>query len=72
VTRALAENVFARLRQVTGDGVGITRDSYSTGEGAARAHGLKRTRDQAANLVVTWPGIAGGHPASSRTTKCPG
>jgi len=64
VTRELAENLFATLRQVTGDGVGITRDSYGRGESAAldiietaaRAYGLEATRDAAANLAVTLPG----------------
>jgi N-carbamoyl-L-amino-acid hydrolase len=62
--RRLAEEMFAALRRETGDGVGITRDSYSPGESAAldivdkvaRDHGLETTRDAAANLVVTMPG----------------
>jgi N-carbamoyl-L-amino-acid hydrolase len=61
MTRALAEHLFDTLRQATGDGVGITRDSYGTGESAAldiieaaaRARGLETSRDAAANLVVT-------------------
>jgi N-carbamoyl-L-amino-acid hydrolase len=62
--RALAEHLFAALREATSDGVGITRDSYGTGEStaldivetAAQAHQLPTTRDDAANLVVTLPG----------------
>jgi beta-ureidopropionase / N-carbamoyl-L-amino-acid hydrolase len=64
VTREFAEDLFAKLRQVSWDGVGITRDSYGAGESAAldiieiaaRAHGLETARDLAANLVVTLPG----------------
>jgi N-carbamoyl-L-amino-acid hydrolase len=64
VTRELAEDLFAALRRATGDGVGITRDSYGAGEStaldiieaASRAHGLDAERDAAANLVVTRPG----------------
>ena len=52
--------LFAELRWLTGDGVGITRDSYGVGEGlaldvveaAARAQGLATHRDAAANLVI--------------------
>src|ERR1700722_13472670 len=62
--RALAEQLFASLREATSDGVGITRDSYGAGESAAldivesaaRAHGLQTERDAAGNLVVTLPG----------------
>ena len=64
MTRALAEHLFAALAQATGDGTGITRDSYGTGESraldiiaaASRSHGLDTHRDAAANLVVTLPG----------------
>jgi N-carbamoyl-L-amino-acid hydrolase len=62
--QTLATEMFAALRRETGDGVGITRDSYGAGESAAldivemvaRAHGLETARDAAANLVVTLPG----------------
>ncbi|WP_241666887.1 Zn-dependent hydrolase [Muricoccus nepalensis] len=62
--RALAERVFERLREATGDGVGITRESYGAGESLAldiveaeaRAGGLGTHRDAGANLVVTLPG----------------
>jgi beta-ureidopropionase / N-carbamoyl-L-amino-acid hydrolase len=62
--RALAEHLFASLRETTTDGVGITRDSYGVGESAAldivetaaRTRQLATNRDEAANLVVTLPG----------------
>ena len=62
--RDLAERLFNRLREATGDGVGITRESYGPGESlaldiveaAARAQGLETARDAGANLVVTLPG----------------
>jgi beta-ureidopropionase / N-carbamoyl-L-amino-acid hydrolase len=57
-------DLFAALRERTGDGIGITRDSYGAGETVAldiveqvaRANGLRTGRDAAANLVVTLPG----------------
>ncbi len=62
--RAMAERLFARLAEATGDGVGITRESYGPGESLAldiveaeaRAQGLETCRDAGANLVVTLPG----------------
>jgi N-carbamoyl-L-amino-acid hydrolase len=56
--------LFAALRESTGDGVGITRESYGAGESlaldimekAARQSGLETGRDAGANLVVTLPG----------------
>jgi N-carbamoyl-L-amino-acid hydrolase len=56
--------LFDALREATGDGEGITRDSYGTGENVAldiveqeaRSHGLLTERDAAANLVITLPG----------------
>ncbi len=58
------ERLFAVLRHATGDGVGITRESFGTGETralavverAARDAGLLTERDAGANLVVTLPG----------------
>ena len=60
----LCEGLFAQLREATGDGVGITRESYGAGESlaldimenAARQFGLETGRDAGANLVVTLPG----------------
>ncbi|WP_458093590.1 hydantoinase/carbamoylase family amidase [Roseomonas sp. WA12] len=62
--RALAEWLFARLAEATGDGVGINRESYRASESRAldiveaeaRAQGLQTARDAGANLVVTIPG----------------
>ena len=62
--REFCEGLFARLREATGDGVGITRESYGAGESlaldiienAARQFGLDTERDAGANLVVTFPG----------------
>ncbi len=61
---ALAQRLFDQLRAATGDGVGISRESYGPGEAAAldivetaaRAHGLTTERDAGANLVVSLPG----------------
>lgn len=62
--RALAEELFDILRAKTGDGVGITRESYGEGESLAldlveakaRALGFATERDAGANLVVTLEG----------------
>ena len=62
--RDLAQRLFDRLRDATGDGVGISRESYGSGESLAldiveaeaRAQGLEMVRDAGANLVVTLPG----------------
>ncbi len=60
----LAQTLFDRLRAATSDGVGITRESYGTGESVAldiveeeaRARGMASERDAGANLVITLPG----------------
>jgi N-carbamoyl-L-amino-acid hydrolase len=62
--RLLAEELFGALRGRTGDGVGITRDSYGEGESIAlelveakaRELGLRTERDAGANLVVMLEG----------------
>jgi beta-ureidopropionase / N-carbamoyl-L-amino-acid hydrolase len=62
--RKFCEGLFARLREATSDGVGITRESYGAGESraldiiesAARQFGLETERDAGANLVVTFAG----------------
>ena len=61
---ALAENLFVRLRELSFDGVGITRDTY--GDGEQKAHdliastgaelGLELRLDEALNLYITLPG----------------
>jgi len=65
--RELAAELFEALSVATGDGVGITRESYGKGESTAldivearaRALGLQAQRDAGANLVVT---LAGTQP----------
>jgi N-carbamoyl-L-amino-acid hydrolase len=60
----LATELFAALRTRTGDGVGITRVAYGTGEeiahdlvrDAGRSLGLEVARDFAGNTYVTLPG----------------
>jgi len=68
---ALAERLFAELRETSFDGVGITRDTY--GEGEQRAHdmveevarvrGLEIAKDAALNMFVTLPGADRTRPA---------
>lgn len=61
---ALAEELFAVLKERTGDGVGITRESYGERESLAldiiearaRALGLITERDAGANLIATLEG----------------
>ena len=66
--RDLAEHMFAEVRRLTFDGVGVTRESYGRGESAAAdflrelalREGLAVETDRAANLVF---GLAGDAPA---------
>lgn len=61
--RALAEKVFAEIRALSFDGIGITRGSYGRGESAAAdylrdfalSEGLDVQADRAANLVFRFP-----------------
>ncbi len=61
--RKLAGDIFAELRRLSSDGVGITRESYGPGESAAIAHlavlaereGLQVSYDRAQNLVIGLP-----------------
>ncbi|HEV7264254.1 MAG TPA: hydantoinase/carbamoylase family amidase [Falsiroseomonas sp.] len=61
---AMARDLFAALREADHDGVGITRETYATGEtramwrieALARNAGLDCAWDAAANLRVTLPG----------------
>jgi N-carbamoyl-L-amino-acid hydrolase len=61
---AFCEGLFAALREATGDGIGITRESFGAGESralelienAAHGAGLRSERDAGGNLVVTLPG----------------
>ncbi|MEM8664441.1 MAG: Zn-dependent hydrolase, partial [Pseudomonadota bacterium] len=61
---ALAKKLFEALREMSFDGVGITRDTYGKGEAAAhdliaevaRERSLEVRTDAALNLFVTLPG----------------
>jgi len=63
--RDLCEALFEELRLATGDGVGITRESFGPGESraldiierTARTLGLATDRDAGANLIVTLSGV---------------
>jgi N-carbamoyl-L-amino-acid hydrolase len=63
--RPLAEKLFADVRELTFDGVGVTRESYGRGESAAAEYlrqfatgeGLSVEADRAANLVFALPGV---------------
>ncbi|WP_374448042.1 Zn-dependent hydrolase [Stella sp.] len=65
---AVAAGLFAGLAEIGADGVGITRETYGAGEGAAfdlveetaRRHGLIAVRDAAANLAITLPATPDG------------
>jgi N-carbamoyl-L-amino-acid hydrolase len=48
--RALAEQTFAAIRELSSDGVGVTRDSYGQGESAAADY--LRELAQKENLTV--------------------
>jgi beta-ureidopropionase / N-carbamoyl-L-amino-acid hydrolase len=58
------QSAFSELRELSGDGIGVTRPSYGRGETLgldfiaqlAAEGGLELERDAAANLVVTLPG----------------
>ena len=62
--RNRVQSVFAALRELSGDGIGVTRPSYGRAETLGLDHiaelaadgGLAVERDAAANLVVTLPG----------------
>jgi len=63
--------IFARLREDSFDGVGVSRESYGEGEthaiktvvDLARAEGLEIAADDAANVAVTLPGADRDAPA---------
>ena len=69
--RPIAEKLFADIRELTFDGVGISRESYGTKESAtadylrafATEAGLMVSTDRAANLVIGLPGIPSEAPA---------
>jgi len=63
--QSLAEKIFSDVRDLTFDGVGVTRESYGKGESAAAGYlrelalseGLEVEADRAANLVFRQPGV---------------
>ncbi|HET7298759.1 MAG TPA: Zn-dependent hydrolase, partial [Burkholderiales bacterium] len=63
--RPLAEKLFADVRELSFDGVGVTRESYGRGESAAAeylrqfaiAEGLSVDADRAANLLFALPDV---------------
>ena len=60
----LAANLFARLREMSFDGIGISRETYGPSETAAmelvakeaEVHGLETEWDAARNMIVRLPG----------------
>ena len=68
--RPLAEKLFSDVRELSFDGVGVTRESYGRGESAtaaylrdfASAHGLAARTDRAGNVVFGLPGIPDDAP----------
>ena len=72
--RPIAEKLFAEIRALSFDGVGISRDSYGDKESAtadylsafAEENGLQTWRDRAANLRIGFPDT----PADSSVIWC--
>lgn len=68
--RPMAEKIFADVRELTFDGVGVTRESYGRGESAAAGYlrafasseGLAVDADRAANLMFRLPGVPADAP----------
>ena len=68
--RPVAEKLFADVRELSFDGVGVTRESYGRGESAAadylkgfaESEGLVVEADRAANLVFRQPDVAADAP----------
>lgn len=71
--RALAEQLFAGLKAMSFDGVGISRETYGPGETqamalietAAKQHGLETCWDAARTLIVRLPGAAPELPVAA-------
>ncbi len=65
--RPVAEELFSKVRELSHDGVGVTRASYGEGESAtasflrdfALKHGLEVSADRAANLLFRLPDTCG-------------
>lgn len=70
--KPVAEQLFRDIRELSSDGVGVTRDSYGAGETAAaeylrrfaQSHGLRVSSDRAANLVFELPESDTAAPAA--------
>lgn len=68
--QSLAQKIFDDVRELSFDGVGVTRESYGEGESAAadyltelaKSEGLEVQTDRAANLIFSPPGL-GDKPA---------
>ena len=68
--KALAAGLFDQLREMSFDGVGISRETYGPGETEAmqvfealgKAHGLETRWDGARNLIIALPGSEPGLP----------
>ncbi|MEM9028503.1 MAG: Zn-dependent hydrolase [Pseudomonadota bacterium] len=62
--RALGQSIFDQLRAMSFDGVGISRETYGSGETdamrvveqLAQTHGFTTCWDQAQNLIISYPG----------------
>ena len=69
--RPIAEKLFADIRELTFDGVGVSRESYGAKESAtadylrtfATEAGLMVSADRAANLVIGLHGTPSDAPA---------
>lgn len=70
--RSLAEKIFDDIRKLSFDGVGVTRESYGSGESAAGEYlrefalseGLEVEVDRAANFVFRQPGVNADAPVA--------
>lgn len=68
--RELAERIFADIRELTSDGMGVTRESYGESEAAtanylqmfATSVGLNTSKDRAGNLVFRFPNVQSDIP----------
>src|SRR5512133_647150 len=71
--RPVAEMLFSKIRELSFDGVGVTRESYGKGESIAadflrdfaRKEGLEVSDDRAANLRFHLPGDEAGAAAQA-------
>ena len=69
--RPIAEKLFADIRELTFDGVGVSRESYGAGESATAEYlrafatdaGLTVSADRAANLVIALPDVPADAPS---------